>query len=167
MQYWPSSPLQPPEFDMIPPNFPNRTEGEGGKFGRSCQILGVAEDYLALETSQDQSHHAPKLIRTEGKDQFGGIMWLVEWSFKIQSTKRQLSWLFSILHAYPLCKGLLLHVQRKVFEIRKWCLRNDVWVREEYLRSQILLSDSNTTLQLKHHSSNTTFWFQTPFFVRG
>ena len=60
MQHWPSSPLQPPEF------------------GGSCQILGVAEDYLALETSRDQSHHAPELIRTKGEDQFGGMMLLVK-----------------------------------------------------------------------------------------
>ena len=30
MQHWPSSPLQPPEFDMTLQIF--RTEGEGGKF---------------------------------------------------------------------------------------------------------------------------------------
>ena len=41
----PSSPLQPPEFDMILQIFLPHLRFS--KFGGSCQILGVAEDYLA------------------------------------------------------------------------------------------------------------------------
>ena len=38
--------------------------------------------WLYLETSLNQSHHAPKLILTFGSDQVWGMMWQVLWSFK-------------------------------------------------------------------------------------
>ena len=62
MQHWPSSPLQPSEFDMTLQIFQTEPKVREENLEGHVKFWGVAEDYLALETSQDQSHHAPKLI---------------------------------------------------------------------------------------------------------
>ena len=90
-----------------PPNFPIEPKVREENLEDHVKLRGLQQTYLALETSQDQSHQASKLIWSEAKDQFGGLLWLVKWNFKIESTKRQLSWLCTKLYLLPLCKRLL------------------------------------------------------------
>ena len=80
MQHWPSSPLQPPEFDMTPQIFQTEPKVREENLQRTTWPLKLHET----------SHIRGKLIRTEGEDQFGAWCdWLSEVS---RHNQRSVSW---------------------------------------------------------------------------
>ena len=139
MQHWPSRSAATPKIWHDPPNFLTEPKVREENLEGHVKSRGLQQTYLALETSQDQSHQASKLIRSEAEDQFGGLMWLVEWSLKTQSTKRQLSWLCTMLLLLPLCKRLLI--------ISTPCAKFEI--RESDLGSQIGLSSPKSSTLLE------------------
>ena len=121
MQYWPSSPLQPPEFDMILKIF--RTKFWG--LQRTTWRLKLHKTSHIMP----QNWSEPKVRINLG----AWCDWLSEVS---RYNQRSGSWVNCFQYCMHILSArdylwLVLHVQRKVFEIRKWCLsRREVFESE-------------------------------------